>query len=107
MAFVDTRKLERQHQPQRPQSTSPRRRVDALRQFTLFVKTCIEVAKQRHALRKLDEKMLSDIGISRSDAYREYSRPFWDLPSDLHECRSTRSSNWTQKNRRDVKPGGS
>jgi uncharacterized protein YjiS (DUF1127 family) len=37
-----------------------------------------EVARQRRALLKLDERLLKDIGITRADAEREASRPFWD-----------------------------
>ncbi|MDF1555360.1 MAG: DUF1127 domain-containing protein [Deferrisomatales bacterium] len=38
------------------------------------------VAAQRSALRQLDERQLKDIGLSRVDALREASRPFWDVP---------------------------
>ncbi len=38
------------------------------------------VATQRSALRQLDERQLKDIGLSRADALREASRPFWDVP---------------------------
>ena len=31
----------------------------------------------RHALLKLDDRMLRDIGISRADAAREADKPFW------------------------------
>jgi uncharacterized protein YjiS (DUF1127 family) len=37
-----------------------------------------DVARQRRALLELDERLLKDIGISRADAEREASRPFWD-----------------------------
>ncbi len=36
-----------------------------------------ERARQRHQLMALDERMLKDIGLSRADAYREASKPFW------------------------------
>jgi uncharacterized protein YjiS (DUF1127 family) len=36
-----------------------------------------ERARQRRALLRLDDRMLKDIGISRADAEREASRPFW------------------------------
>jgi uncharacterized protein YjiS (DUF1127 family) len=38
-----------------------------------------DVARQRRALLALNERLLKDIGISRADAEREASRPFWDL----------------------------
>lgn len=33
--------------------------------------------RQRQALLKLDDRMLSDIGVSRADADHEGSKPFW------------------------------
>jgi uncharacterized protein YjiS (DUF1127 family) len=41
-----------------------------------------EVARQRRALLALDERLLKDIGITRADAEREASRPFWDLAQE-------------------------
>lgn len=38
------------------------------------------VATQRSALRLLDDRQLKDLGLSRADALREASRPFWDVP---------------------------
>jgi uncharacterized protein YjiS (DUF1127 family) len=37
-----------------------------------------EVARQRRSLLELDDRLLKDIGITRADAQREASRPFWD-----------------------------
>jgi uncharacterized protein YjiS (DUF1127 family) len=36
-----------------------------------------ERAEQRHALSELNERMLKDIGVSHSDAYKEMRKPFW------------------------------
>ncbi|MCP5159182.1 MAG: DUF1127 domain-containing protein [Gammaproteobacteria bacterium] len=36
-----------------------------------------DVYHQRRALLALDEAMLKDIGISRTDALQEGSKPFW------------------------------
>ncbi|MGP1395073.1 MAG: DUF1127 domain-containing protein [Inquilinaceae bacterium] len=33
--------------------------------------------RQRRALRRLDDRLLADIGKSREDARREASTPFW------------------------------
>jgi uncharacterized protein YjiS (DUF1127 family) len=35
---------------------------------------------ERRRLVALDDRALSDIGASRSDAHGEWTRPFWDLP---------------------------
>lgn len=37
----------------------------------------IERHRQRNALLELNDAMLKDIGISRADATREGSKPFW------------------------------
>lgn len=34
-------------------------------------------ARSRRELMALDDRSLQDIGISRGDAYMEYSKPFW------------------------------
>ena len=36
-----------------------------------------ERSHQRQALFRLDDRMLRDIGLSRSDVEREASKPFW------------------------------
>ncbi len=37
----------------------------------------IERATQRHALAELDDRLLKDVGISRSEARQETAKPFW------------------------------
>ena len=37
-----------------------------------------ELAQQRRRLLALDDRMLKDIGITRAEAMREGTRPFWD-----------------------------
>jgi len=39
-----------------------------------------EVARQRARLLELDDHLLDDIGITRSEALRESMRPIWDAP---------------------------
>jgi uncharacterized protein YjiS (DUF1127 family) len=39
--------------------------------------TWIDRARQRQALADLDDRMLNDIGITRSEARREAAKPFW------------------------------
>ncbi len=36
-----------------------------------------ERSRQRHLLASLDDRLLSDIGLSRADAEREAAIPFW------------------------------
>ncbi len=43
----------------------------------------MKVLRERRQLAMLDESMLKDIGLSKADAYREWSRAFWDLPSEF------------------------
>lgn len=37
----------------------------------------VERSKQRHALAELDDHLLHDIGLPRSAARREATKPFW------------------------------
>ena len=46
----------------------------------LQVDRILEVRRQRRALLELDDRMLKDVGISRSDAWREGNRSLLDLP---------------------------
>jgi uncharacterized protein YjiS (DUF1127 family) len=38
------------------------------------------VARARHDLARLDDRLLRDIGLTRDEADRELSRPVWDVP---------------------------
>ncbi|MBL8259528.1 MAG: DUF1127 domain-containing protein [Candidatus Competibacteraceae bacterium] len=51
----------------------------SLRAQSAWLKLCgwRELYRQRRALLALDDAMLKDIGISRVDALREGSKPFW------------------------------
>ena len=44
-----------------------------------LVLTWVDVARQRLHLASLDNRMLSDIGLSHADVERESDRPFWDI----------------------------
>ncbi|MGX9357137.1 DUF1127 domain-containing protein [Roseobacteraceae bacterium S113] len=38
------------------------------------------LARQRRALRGLDDARLADLGLTRADALEEANRPLWDVP---------------------------
>jgi uncharacterized protein YjiS (DUF1127 family) len=49
----------------------------SLDHWVAFAIRCRERRRQRQALSQLDDRMLVDIGISRSQAIEEASKPFW------------------------------
>jgi uncharacterized protein YjiS (DUF1127 family) len=49
----------------------------AMRAAMALVRLWHERARQRSHLAALDARMLRDIGITRSEAAREYEKPFW------------------------------
>jgi uncharacterized protein YjiS (DUF1127 family) len=52
-------------------------RVSLLSTVFQWLYAAYERQRQRQALLKLDDRMLSDIGVSRADVEREGSKPFW------------------------------
>jgi uncharacterized protein YjiS (DUF1127 family) len=44
------------------------------------IEEMITIRRERRALLRASDHMLGDLGLSRADAYREGSRPIWDLP---------------------------
>ena len=62
------------------------RRATGGARFSIGLKSLIEPlaswrarAKQRHELLVLDDRLLSDIGISRAQAEAEAAKPFWQV----------------------------
>ena len=41
------------------------------------IKTWLQRSRQRRALAELDDRILCDIGVTRSQAQREAAKPFW------------------------------
>jgi uncharacterized protein YjiS (DUF1127 family) len=54
--------------------------LGSLQRITGHFSAAMTARRQRQRLLSLDDRMLSDIGISRTDAYREAHRPFLDVP---------------------------
>jgi uncharacterized protein YjiS (DUF1127 family) len=48
-----------------------------LRRAALATWTSAESSRQRHALAELDNHLLRDIGLTRSDIRMEIRKPFW------------------------------
>ncbi|MEQ9695655.1 DUF1127 domain-containing protein [Shimia sp. SDUM112013] len=42
--------------------------------------------RQRHALARLDDAALLDIGLTRAEALAEAKRPIWDVPKTWVQC---------------------
>jgi len=43
-----------------------------------MIEMAVQRRRSRIALMELSDDMLKDIGVSRSEAFREANRPFWD-----------------------------
>jgi uncharacterized protein YjiS (DUF1127 family) len=50
------------------------------------IELALQARQERRVLLGMDDGALKDLGLSRSDAYAEATRPVWDLPI----CRSCR-----------------
>lgn len=48
--------------------------------WVAFVRSAMTVARERRMLLQLDDRMLKDIGIGRSEAFHEASKPLGDVP---------------------------
>jgi uncharacterized protein YjiS (DUF1127 family) len=48
----------------------------------------LAVMAERRRLAEMDDRTLRDLGLTRAEACREFSRPWWDLPSErFHDPR--------------------
>ena len=44
------------------------------------LRAALHLRRQRRALHEMDDRMLADMGLTRSQARAEASRPIWDVP---------------------------
>jgi uncharacterized protein YjiS (DUF1127 family) len=60
---------------------SPTTRIVAVRRGAWLdrLRRCVQAIRSRRQLAELDDRLLSDIGISRADALEEASRAPWDV----------------------------
>jgi uncharacterized protein YjiS (DUF1127 family) len=58
-------------------ATSRRLQVFSLAYWVALAIRCHERRRQRKALLELDDRMLADIGITKSQAIKEGKKPFW------------------------------
>jgi uncharacterized protein YjiS (DUF1127 family) len=56
--------------------------VRRIGQYVEHLRVALLVARERRALMQLDDSTLKDIGLSRSQAFAEASRPFGDIPAN-------------------------
>jgi uncharacterized protein YjiS (DUF1127 family) len=59
----------------------PGARPGVVRQFLDILARLHHAIESRRQLAEMDDRMLSDIGISRGEALTEAARPAWDLES--------------------------
>jgi uncharacterized protein YjiS (DUF1127 family) len=53
--------------------------ADRLLRVVVWAERVAELHRQRQALRRMDDHMLHDIGITRADVDHETSKPLWRL----------------------------
>ena len=63
--------------PRVPAASAPRTTRSRLLAIVNLVDLWLERRRQRRALVELNDALLKDIGVSRYEAYREATKPFW------------------------------
>lgn len=61
------------------QSITHHRSLTRQASFKTFLSKAHDIFRQRHQLRKLDDRLLADIGVTRAQALREVERAPWDI----------------------------
>ncbi|MGI9405553.1 MAG: DUF1127 domain-containing protein [Hyphomicrobiaceae bacterium] len=54
--------------------------IELLARLATHFNLLAQINRERRDLQKLDDRQLRDVGITREDANREASRPYWDVP---------------------------
>jgi uncharacterized protein YjiS (DUF1127 family) len=57
---------------------APRRPLSLGQRF----RAALHLRRQRRALAEMDDRMLADMGLTRSQALNEAVRPIWDVPQN-------------------------
>ncbi len=65
--------------PQASPRSGVARLVTWTKDVAVYAVAAFSIHQQRQELRGLDDRMLSDIGLTRQDVQRESARSFWDL----------------------------
>ena len=65
------------HSPQK--STIEGHFTQTLTAWVLTIRVALERHRQRRALAELDDRLLDDIGITRSRAMNEANKPLWSV----------------------------
>ena len=64
-----------------PTRTAALRRLPRMPRLLQWLAQTLALRRQRAHLVVLDDRLLRDIGLTRDDARREASRPFWGAPT--------------------------
>jgi uncharacterized protein YjiS (DUF1127 family) len=73
------------HAEQTRAGTAPGRWVRSagrIRRLIFVLEVALEVRRERQMLLSLDDRTLKDIGLSRSQVWREACRSLWNIPPD-------------------------
>ena len=54
--------------------------------FSVWARLLLDVYRQRRQLARLDQRLLTDIGVSKTQAEQESHRAFWDLPHEQNRA---------------------
>jgi uncharacterized protein YjiS (DUF1127 family) len=91
-----------------PRGQTHRSRVSSLTSLIEAAIWCLERRRQRRALLQLDDRMLADLGVSRSQAIDEAKKAFWSPRTQgkpIPQRGRSRRKPWAMSNRRTKRSG--